>query len=594
MTGSNLADMTNVSLTDKINISESYLHSLFWNYLDEQPKYKRISTETSLGSAGRIDLLAETQSGEYIGFEIKKDINFDDPRVVLSMYKQLNKYRDSEYIDKLFFVGLNVDVFLNSDGIQTGMLPGDLYKSFGLSISEDELESVREELETRLPEEYLDAYSGVNPTPHEKRKLGKHFDKFMNYVKKSARKDFDSRRHEYDSNITIDEVVQGLDDYWARHPEEVGVIELDVDSFEISMFDSTPELSVTLRREPHPLDRSETPELSIKNEAFVQHHVWSEFGDLREAALPDKESKTERRIDVMGFNGANHPSEIIKNGGEIIGIEAKDDKLTESRGNRITEQLDRYVHSGGLSQIYLAVPESGRSDAVDILDSDIDQSLDLTSRFGSDLLDKVGLIVVDKSGSCTVIREPSRFEIQHDGYRTDGTTSAHDVGHLRTIGYGAQFVHRPSSYVSIYEMGDNDRKEVPKPSRDDITSEEHGQLAVWPQELKTKVIEGSSLNKKETILKYIFEKRDRHYEIDGYIGSNWNELSPEEKGELALHQEKVSREVDIDVSETHIKNTVEDLATEGYIKDVGGKGDHMRGFDGRVKYFIKPLRIIIN
>lgn len=75
---------------------EPFIQDLVWCWLDNNEDYIQVGGEIPIGAetnSGRIDLVAETQEGEYHGFEIKNYAPADE---------QLNRYRKSGYLDKLF------------------------------------------------------------------------------------------------------------------------------------------------------------------------------------------------------------------------------------------------------------------------------------------------------------------------------------------------------------------------------------------------------------------------------------------------------------------------------------------------------------
>jgi hypothetical protein len=47
-----------------------------------------VAGEVTLGDAGRIDLVAKTEDGRYIGFEVKSDVDLGDPEDLVSLSRQ--------------------------------------------------------------------------------------------------------------------------------------------------------------------------------------------------------------------------------------------------------------------------------------------------------------------------------------------------------------------------------------------------------------------------------------------------------------------------------------------------------------------------
>ena len=540
------------------SVPEQLFHSLFWEWIDRQSQYETVSSEVTLGDAGRIDLVAKTIDNRYIGFEIKAYINFNDPEKLVSLYKQLRGYRDSKFLDEVYFVSPNTATFCESTGVQAGRFTNELYTRVAESTRVDEFETFREEIEQHLPQEYLDAYNGVNPTSHQKRAWGKHFDRFMNMVRKNTGKTSS------EDPLTPETVAKKLRRFWEYHPDEVGVYEIKFDPTSEEEFVSNPTLSVTEKHSGDPLARSQSPHLSTDNEAWIQHYVWKEYGDLREAYLPDKTKKTEIQIDVLQFEGGNHPVDILKSNGDRIGIEAKDANLPGSRWDSIATQIDKYVHSGGLTQIYLAVPESARDTALNKLRTHQLQPTQIHSRFGTDLFDIVGLITVDTSGTAQIVRKAERFDLLHDGYRTDSGSP----GYLRTIGYGKQFVRLPQSYASIYEMDPVDVPVVELPPLDEITREKYGEPAAWPKDLEEKLERGNKLTKAEAVWVEVLNRRADHY--GRYLeGANWEHVTMKESKELLIQEKRLADQ--LDVSLTHVKRTLGEMESQGYVEHPNGE-----------------------
>jgi hypothetical protein len=470
------------------DVDESYVHSIFWEWLDTQPEYTQIANEVRLGDAGQIDLVAKTESGDYVGFEVKVNpayTGYKDDRITT----QFPKYKQSGYLDELYLVGVDDAGY-----------------------------------------DYLDTFL--------------------------------SDPDRYDG---------------------IGVIEIAFELGNEPPLPSVSETTITNHREAEPLERNQTPTLSRQNEAWVQHHVWKGFGDVKEGKLPDPNTKTERQIDILRFEGGDLPTEVLKHDGEVIGIEAKDGELTASRGEKIRQQLDGYVQSGGISQIYLAVPAHAEESAETILKKDgFEQP---SSQLSSDLSKIAGLLTVDEAGTIEVVRDATSFEMEHDGYRVDSGSD-----YLRTMGYGKQFIRPPSSYVSIYEMNPAERAEANMPPFASITQEEYDEPVVWPASLVAKIDAEDGLTKAETVWKYVLEHRDELYG-EYRLGTEWSEITQHEKARLALQPESLIEDFPISVSQSYLKDVLEEMSSQGYARRTDGKGSWVPGVDGRVKYFLIPLRI---
>lgn len=73
-----------------------------WQWLDETRGYE-VDGEVSLGSAGRIDLVARTPDKRYLGFEVKDQAHFGVYGDDTDLFRQLLRYRDSGYLDKIYY-----------------------------------------------------------------------------------------------------------------------------------------------------------------------------------------------------------------------------------------------------------------------------------------------------------------------------------------------------------------------------------------------------------------------------------------------------------------------------------------------------------
>ena len=470
------------------DMDESYVHSIFWRWVDTQSEYTHIANEVRLGDAGQIDLVAKTESGDYVGFEVKVNptyTGYKDDRITT----QLPKYKQSGYLDELYLVGV------------------------------------------------------------------------------------DNAGYDY-----LDTFLSDTDRY-----DGIGVLELVFELGDEPPLPGVSETTIINHREAEPLARNQTPTLSQQNEAWVQHHVWKEFGDVKEGKLPDSNTKTERQIDVLRFEGGDHPTEILKRGGEVIGIEAKDGELTPSRGKKIRQQLDVYVQSGGLSQIYLAVPAHAEESARAILWGD--SSEQSNSQLRSDISEITGLLTVDEEGAIEVVRDATSCELEYDGYRVDSGSD-----YLRTMGYGKQFIRPPRSYVSIYEMNPTDRAKANIPPLTSIMQEEYEEPIVWPASLVAKIETEDDLTKSETVWKHVLEHRDELYG-EYPLGTEWSEITQHEKTRLALQPESLIEDLPISISQSYLKDLLEEMNSQGYARRTDGKGTWVPGIDGRVKYLLIPLRI---
>lgn len=444
-----------------VEFLEKLLHDSLWVTLDNDERFKVTGSEITLGNSGRIDLLSETVDGRYVGFEIKADTAHKEGKVVgLSLCKQLLGYVESGYLDELYYVSPDVSAFekLPDELIAAG--GREVYMGFGWSlyepgfeampvysttpesaeaiydVSQKEFKQWRQtiddavsELKATLPSRFIDDFD---------------FNGFKQKIAKHSTDSPDNRSFGYDV-LSVDETVDALLDGQVRVPHEVGTIEAPIDIGDKEppdyrqplntdpqrLFDGSPEVSFNYRRSPDDLSRTKTPVIERDNEAWVQHHVWRECGTLREGAIPIGDGDC-RFIDVVGFDKNIHPIDALEENTEIRGIEAKNADLRQSRESRIYDQLLDYHRSGVLSHIFLAVPSTARSRALELLEH------------GPPECEDIGLLTVDSDGIVRTIRKPTALQLRFDSYRTSN-------GYHRSAIYDKLKLRKKEEFTSTRE-----------------------------------------------------------------------------------------------------------------------------------------------
>jgi hypothetical protein len=445
-----------------VDFLEQLLHDTLWEWLRRQDRYCEIGSEITLGGSGRIDLLAKTTDSLLVGFEVKADVAFSEGRADgFDLSKQLSKYASSGYLDELYYVSPDVSVFEElGDYVTDRIIRRKVYMGFGWSLYEDgfedmpspstdsslavevhgvseerfnewreKIQQTRKELKSSLPEHFVDQFE---------------MDQFMSKVAKHAKDDPNSRSFDYDV-LSFEDVIEELLQLQVETPQEVGTIEIPFELAEPQepnyrlelqddpedLFSKPPNLDVTISQRAERLNRMNSVEIPSDNEAWVQHHVWREMGNIREGYIPVGNGKS-RQIDVIGFSGGIHPTDVLENGGELIGIEAKDGKLPKSRHKKITEQLVAYHESGALSQVYLAVPAAAKGRG------------ELLLHNGPDKLNDVGMITVDLDGRTKIRTPANELELKYDGYRTS-------QGYLRAVAFGRLKIQEADQFISILD-----------------------------------------------------------------------------------------------------------------------------------------------
>lgn len=214
-----------------------------------------------------------------------------------------------------------------------------------------------------------------------------------------------------------DEVYQKL--YTAGKSLGISVDTVDtLGTVEISL---NSESQTEFVEEAEQLHRTETPTLSRTNEPWVQHQVWNwaNKGDrlaVREGLLP-----RHNFVDITITEGSPDVTEILRNQTENahIGIEVKGENKKDLED--FEDQLKNYIDSGGLTHLYVAIPET-RKDR--IIPEYGQQTLSWSN---SPVSSKVGFITVDQEGCIDIIQEPDRIEMKFDGIRC-GSNEYNPVG----------------------------------------------------------------------------------------------------------------------------------------------------------------------
>lgn len=173
--------------------------------------------------------------------------------------------------------------------------------------------------------------------------------------------------------------------------------------------------------EAEQLHRTETPTLSRTNESWVQHQVWdwANKGDrlaVREGLLPKHNF-----VDIALTEASPDVTEILRNQTEYshIGIEVKGESKIDI--DEFEEQLENYIQSGGLTHLYVAIPETSKERIVP------EYGQQTMGSNNSSVSSKVGFITVDQDGDIDIVREPERIEMKFDGIRC-GSDEYYPVG----------------------------------------------------------------------------------------------------------------------------------------------------------------------
>lgn len=409
---------------------EPFIQDTVWRWLAANDRYTRVSAEIEINT-GRIDLIAETTSGEVHGFEIKDRI---------FPHEQLNRYLNSGNLDRLYYCSQRgqqaVQTAENASFTSQTFNNQQIRKRVSNAIAAGQYTESEyiNRLEATFPEELLDSQATIMSSVN--RRI---LDDEEKTVRSRLTRNLGIPTADFDPDeeyITLDDAMRFMSNSMVI-PDEVGVLDVPfsydtVDSVEESFrrvidepakqaFSKSRWQDVEVCRDAELLTREGIPDFSHTNEAWIQHHTWLEMGDIREAVIPHPELDAEFLIDVMAFEGGDTPTEVFRAGdtGKCIGIEAKG--VATFRGTNdysdVCSQLGRYRSSGALTHLYLSVPQQYSETGKRILSGD---------------LADVGLVTVTETGDVSVVREPDRREMEFDGYLE--VSGNHE--YTRSIGFG--------------------------------------------------------------------------------------------------------------------------------------------------------------
>lgn len=200
------------------------------------------------------------------------------------------------------------------------------------------------------------------------------------------------------------EIVRRQTSHLSSLIDRLGLIELSLDS----------DVETRMVRSASLLDRSREPMLSRTNESWVQHHVWkwaqkSDWYVSREGLLP-----RDSYVDICVRDGSSSTNKILQNQEQYshIGIEVKGTNAEQL--GEISQQLQDYIESGGLTHLYLAIPRENKDKVV----PNFGQQR-TTSASPDPVPSTVGIITVDKSGKVEKIQEAEKVKMEYDGIRRD-------------------------------------------------------------------------------------------------------------------------------------------------------------------------------
>ena len=397
---------------------EPLLQEQLWYWLENE-KGMTVDGEVRL-KYGRIDLAAETPDGKYIGIELKRShgLGFGS-----KLYEQVNRYIESEAFDEIYFASRTVDPIITaleedpSPDIGT-LSQGSKKIRSAIQSGNTTIDEAKSRIKSELPDNLLNY------------RMSGRWGRIQSYIFDKIESDAD----ESSSPVSLDKGIRQL--CRARCPTELGVIHVPLNLKDGILHDlervHDPENAYEpiIHREANQLKRSTKPEFNRREEPWVRHHAWREYGGLPEGYIPNTRQSDQayRPIDVLAFSGSRDPTEILEaDEGAVIGIEAKGEKSFDK--TRLSNQISEFLTTETLSKFYLAVPTSLENRATELVEE-------------HDQRQKIGILTVDEAGSISIVRDAPQLEYTHDGYLSKYSP--------QKIGYGDIEIEGGKHVVSPY------------------------------------------------------------------------------------------------------------------------------------------------
>jgi hypothetical protein len=371
---------------------EALLKERLWTWLEES-RGMTVEGEVDLGT-GRIDLVAETPDGEYWGIEVKRD---EVIRFGSRFYDQAHRYMESEKLDRLYLASPHIEgiqkAFFGSHPPDVGVFSQVSQKlAAGIEAGNYTKEEVLTAIDERFDEAFLERKLSGSPSVHQ-------------YIENKLEPRGGSTKDSVSLKTGLRELSR------ARFPEEVGVIHVPQNIAGGIFYDVERHLDPTRAYEPHILreatllDRTGEPSFARREEPWIRHCCWREYGGLPEGHVPNvmESDQPSRPIDLLAFPESNDPTDAVLNPAlnEVVGIEAKGEASYQS--GQIQKQLGEFLQTETLSRLYLAVPESLAVQAAALVGDTPE-------------LEPVGVFGISETGDFRVHRRATNQTPIHDGY----------------------------------------------------------------------------------------------------------------------------------------------------------------------------------
>jgi len=340
-----------------------------------------------------------------------------------TLYDQSHRYMESGALDRIFFASHAVDGLQNvlngSNKPDIGILNQTSQKlCAGITAGEYTRETVDHAIEQALPEEFLNRRTSAAAT-----------------IRKYISSKLDGPVADSKSPIPLTQAMTELQR--ARCPMEMGIIHVPLNLRGGVLYDIEKNIDPDQAYDPHILrdaellSRETDPVFARREEPWVRHCIWREYGGLPEAYLPNVRESDQafRPIDLLAFPESPDPTDAVEapDLNEAIGVEAKGE--SSFGGDRMIRQLSEFLQTKTLSRLYLAVPQSLEEESLNVL------SL-------HEELDEVGILAVDEDGTVSLARRATNMIPQHDGYM--------DRYRPRKIGYGDITLERGQDVISPF------------------------------------------------------------------------------------------------------------------------------------------------
>lgn len=389
-----------------------------WHWLENQMGYT-VDAEVKT-DVGRVDLVAREENGDVVGIEVKPKIHFESNSTVS---EQIDRYIGTKKFDRFYLASpytKNLENVFESEMSVSIPVVREACYSLGSGVEQGRYKrsEVMNNIRENLSDKFLNHEIGGNRTVED-------------YIDRKI--DFD-RDNE---SVSIEEGVRQIKS--ATMSERIGLIHvpLTIDGKEIE--NPRRDLKPSEIIEPEVVLEAENIEsrdsgvrFNRTGEPWVRHHVWKKVGGIPEGHIPNtKDSDTsDRPVDIIAYENTFDPTQVLRksSSAEVVAVEAKGKEGVKSE--RTKRQLKQFIETDTLSRLYLAVPESSKSSAVEILQS-------------SQTTKSVGIITVDRKGNTEILDEAGEMEVRFDGYKKQG--NKHRIGYGEISVSDGEEVEKPFS-----------------------------------------------------------------------------------------------------------------------------------------------------